>query len=76
MSRYVQHAIRHGATFGQSFQTVPMSVLFGSVPHRVLVGQTHTDAPQFDGKPLCSTYGATPYAIPFGPVGYIRERVL
>lgn len=75
MSRHVQHAIRHGTTFGQSFQTVSMSVLFGSVPHRVLVGQTHTDAPQFDGKPLCSTYGATLLIVPSGPVGHVRERV-
>jgi len=50
MPRHVQHAIRYGTTFSESFQTISMPILFGSVPHRVLVGQTHTNPPQFHGK--------------------------
>lgn len=31
-----------------------MSILFGSVPHRVLVGQAHSNASQFERKSLRS----------------------
>lgn len=37
-----------------------MSILFGSIPHRVLVGQAHTDASQFQRKSVRRVGSRTP----------------